>query len=298
MPTVPFYIVDSFTQTRYAGNPAGVVLTETPLTEAQMLAVAGELHLETAFVTPAADSGSDYRVAYYTFAERIPLCGHDTIALATVLAQTGRLDTPATLRLATDAGLLSVSVAADHRVTMEQALPIYGQTVNAEDAAQALGLPVTDITETGLPVQVVSTGNPFLVVPVVHRSAISALAPDMAALTAYGDSLDDYVLGFYAWTSDTVSADSFLYARAFCPAVGLPEDPVTGTASGAVGAYLVKHGPLTADAEGILHFRTEQGYDMGRPGNVEVRLETAGSEITRVQVSGYAALVAEGTLQV
>ena len=165
MPSVPFYIVDSFTQTRYAGNPAGVVLAETPLTEAQMLAIAGELHLETAFVTPGA-SDSDYIVAYYTAVERIPLCGHDTIALATVLAQTGRLDAPATLRLATDAGPLSVSVAADSLVTMEQALPVYGQTVSAEDAAQALGLPVSDITETGLPVQVVSTGNPFLIVPV------------------------------------------------------------------------------------------------------------------------------------
>ena len=118
----------------------------------------------------------------------------------------------------------------------------------------------------------------------------------MAALIAYGDSLDDFVLGFYVWTTETMSDDAQIHARAFCPAVGLPEDPVTGTAGGAVSAYLAKHGPLTADADGILRFRTEQGYDMGRPGNVEVRLETAGGEVTRVQVSGYAALVGEGKL--
>ncbi len=296
MLSVPFYIVNSFTQTRYAGNPAGVVMAARPLSEAQMLAIAGELHLETAFLAPSIHPDEDYVVAYYTAVERIPLCGHDTIALATALAQTGRLSAPASLRLATDVGPLAVSIAVDGLVTMEQALPKYGQTVSAEDAAQALGLPVDVITETGLPVQVVSTGNPFLIVPVAHRAPISALAPDMNELIAYGDGLNDFIIGVYVWTSETVSAHARVYARAFCPAVGLPEDPVTGTASGAVGAYLAKHGQLTPDAEGVMHFRTEQGYDMGRPGNVDVCLETKGNAITRVQIQGYATLVGEGKL--
>ena len=74
---MPFYIVDAFTKTRYAGNPAGVVLPDHPLTEQQMLAVAAELHLETVFATPCADLDADYAVAYYTAVNRVPLCGHE-----------------------------------------------------------------------------------------------------------------------------------------------------------------------------------------------------------------------------
>lgn len=296
MPSVTFYIADSFTRTRYAGNPAGIVLPDTPLTEPQMLAIAGELHLETAFAAPSLDPDADYVVAYYTGAARVPLCGHDTIALATVLAQTGRRAAPGTLRLATDVGILSVSVAADGIVTMDQSLPQYGQTIAPKEAAEALGLPITEITETGLPVQVVSTGSPFLIVPVAHRAALSALAPDMNGLIAFGDGLDDFILGFYLWTEETVNKEAWVHARCFCPAAGLPEDPVTGTASSAVGAYLVRQGQLTPDSEGIVHFRTEQGFTIGRPGHAEVRLEASGKIISRVQVSGHAVLVAEGTL--
>ena len=292
----PFYIADSFTQTRYAGNPAGVVFPDTPLTEAQMLAIAGELHLESAFVTRYDGPEADYLVAYYTGAQRIPLCGHDTIALATVLAQTGRLDAPATVRLATDVGILMVEVGEDGMVTMSQALPQYGQSVDIGEAAGALGMPRIEIERTGLPVQVVSTGTPFLIVPVASRAVLSALLPDMTALIIYGDTLEAAIAGFYVWTTDTESADTQVHARCFCPAVGLPEDPVTGTASAAVGAYLALHGPLVPDAGGVLSFRTEQGHAMGRPGSAAVRLETGGGQVTCVQISGSAVLVGEGKL--
>lgn len=296
--SVPFFIVDSFTRTRYAGNPAGVVLPDAPLTEAQMQAIAGELHLECAFAVPLATADADFDVAYYTGAKRIPLCGHDTIALATVLAETGRLPASGTVRLATDAGILAVTVERDGVVTMTQALPIYGQTVPAAAVAEALGLPLSEIAETGLPVQVVSTGTPFVIVPVVHRAALNALAPNMAVLIAFGDSLTDYADGFYVWSLETESENALLHARCFCPAAGLPEDPVTGTASGALGAYLARLGRLTADAEGLAQFRTEQGYVMGRPGNVNVQIGTAVGEVKGVSVSGTAVLVGQGTLWV
>ena len=296
MPTVPFYIADSFTQTRYAGNPAGVVFPDALLSEAQMLAVAGELHLESAFASPHAGPEADYDVAYYTGVQRIPLCGHDTIALATVLAQTGRLAAPAVVRLATDVGVLSVEVAEDGRVTMSQALPLYGPVVDAREAASALGISLPEIEATGLPVQVVSTGTPFVIVPVAHRATLSALMPDMTALLSYGDTLAEPIAGFFVWTAETEGEDALIHARCFCPAVGLPEDPVTGTASAAAGTYLALHGQLSPDENGVLSFRTEQGYAMGRPGNAEVRLETEGGQVTRVQIRGSAILVGEGKL--
>ena len=295
MISIPFFLADSFTQTRYAGNPAGVVLPDRPLSDAQMQTIAGELHLESAFATPSARPDADYDVVYYTAAKRIPLCGHDTVALVTVLHQIGQLSETGMVRLATDVGLLSVSHAPNGRVTMQQALPRYGQTVPAADVADTLGLPLSEIDATGLPVQVVSTGTPFLIVPVTHRAALSALAPDMMTLTAYGDRLDDYADGFYVWCPEPVSLNAQIHARCFAPAAGLPEDPITGTASGAVGAYLARHRPLPTSG-GMMSFRTEQGYVMNRPGNAEVRLQIAENEVKSVEVSGYAVIVGEGKL--
>ncbi len=302
MPTSPlsvsFFVADSFTRTRYAGNPAGVLLPDTPLSDAQMRAIAGELHLESAFAVPSDMADADFDVAYYTGAKRIPLCGHDTIALATVLAQQGRLPPSGTVRLFTDVGVLAVTMDGEGVVTMAQALPRYGQIIPASETAKALGLPLSEIEDTTLPVQVVSTGTPFVIVPVMHRAALSALAPNAAMLTAFGDSLTDYADGFYVWSFETESDDALLHARCFCPAAGLHEDPVTGTASGAVGAYLARQGRLTADAEGGVRFRTEQGYVMGRPGNVDVQISRAVGEVTGVAVSGRAVLVGQGTLWV
>jgi trans-2,3-dihydro-3-hydroxyanthranilate isomerase len=295
---VPFFIVDAFTQTPYRGNPAGVVLTQQTLTNEQMQAIARELHLETAFATPLSDGTADFQVAYFTGTARVPLCGHDTIALAVVLAQTGRIPSSGKVRFATDVGILSISTASDASVTMDQAPPIYGPLCDPAGAAEALGLPVSEIAETYLPVQIISTGTPFLIVPVHHRSALDKLDLDMSTLNQYGKSLSAADLGFYVWTSETLNVDAQIYARCFFPAIGLPEDPVTGTASGAVGAYLARHGQLLSEAEGVLTLKTEQGYAMGRPGNVSVRLEMRGSEVARVQVGGYAVVVGEGRLAV
>ena len=296
MNEVPFFIVDAFTLTRYSGNPAGVVLSEQPLTSAQMQAVAGELHLETAFASPLADGTADFQVAYYTGTARVPLCGHDTIALAAVLAQTGLIPSSGKVKFATDVGILSVSIVSDGSVTMDQALPVYGPLIDPEGAAAALGLSVSEIAETYLPVQIVSTGTPFLIVPVVHRSVLNELVPDLPTLLDYGKSLSDTDMGFYVWTSETLHADAQIHARCFFPAIGLPEDPVTGTASGAVGAYLARHGQLLSEAEGVLTLKTEQGHAMGRPGSARVRLEMRGSEVARVQVGGNAVVVGEGKI--
>ncbi len=291
-----FFIVDAFTLTPDNGNPAGVVLTDQPLTSAQMQAVAGELHLETAFAAPLADGTADFQVAYYTGTARVPLCGHDTIALAVVLAQTGRMPSSGKVRFATDVGVLSVSIVSDGSVTMDQALPIYGPRIDPAGAAEALGLPVIEIAETYLPVQIVSTGTPFLIVPVLHRSVLNELVPDLPTLLDYGKSLSDTDMGFYVWTSETLHADAQIHARCFFPAIGLPEDPVTGTASGAVGAYLARHGQLLSEAEGVLTLKTEQGHAMGRSGSARVRLEMRGSEVARVQVGGNAVVVGEGKI--
>jgi len=293
----PFYILDSFTDTPYAGNPAGVVFHDGSLTGDEMQRIAGELHLESAFLSPAPAPDCDYAVAYYTGTKRIPLCGHDTIAAATALVHAKRLEPPGQVRLLTDVGSLDVLVSEAGDVTMRQTLPTYGPLVPTLPIAEALALPVSAILETELPAQIVSTGTPFLLVPVTRRPLLNALCPDMAKLGAYLTGLPEAVAGLYAWTRETVRPEAAVHARCFCPNAGLPEDPVTGTASGALGAYFVRHSLCPSDAaEDVFAFETEQGHTMGRPGNVQVIIQHEQGTVTGVKVRGRAVLVAEGTL--
>lgn len=259
-----------------------------------MQCVAGELHLETAFLSPG--PGSDYTAVFFTGTKRIPLCGHDTIAAVTVLVHLGRLRPPGTVRLATDVGLLDVRVSETGDVTMAQCPPQYGSIVPHAVIAAVLGLPVSTLSEPGLPAQVVSSGTPFLLFPVQSRNLLNSLSPDMTKLGAFLTDLPGAVEGLYAWTRETVRPEAAVHARCFCPNAGLPEDPVTGTASGALGAYFVRHAVFPRDAEGVLKFQTEQGYAMGRPGNVNVIVQAQGEAVTGVWVQGRAVLAAEGEL--
>ncbi|MDQ2687299.1 MAG: PhzF family phenazine biosynthesis protein [Armatimonadota bacterium] len=290
-----FALLDAFTDTPFAGNPAGVVFQDGSLTDDEMRRIAGELHLETAFLSPALDGA--YTVAYFTGAQRIPLCGHDTIAAATALAHTGRLQPPTTVRFLTDVGPLDVQISETGDVTMSQALPTFGAVVSADPIADALDLPAAAIRETRLSPQIVSTGTSFLLVPVGHRRLLNALCPHLTKLGAFLNSLPEAVVGLYAWTRETVdSTNAAVHARCFCPTAGLPEDPVTGTAAGALGAYFAHHGLLPRDAQGVLELTVEQGRAMGRPGTVRVVIRTDADSVTSVQVQGRAVRVAEGTL--
>lgn len=295
--SLPFFILDSFTDTAFAGNPAGVIFHDGSLTGDLMQRIAGELHLESAFLTPAPTSDGDYAVAFYTGAKRIPLCGHATIAAATALVHSDRFAPPGRLRFVTDVGPLEVLVPEAGDITMSQALPTYGSTVPAPPIAAALSLSVADIEDINLTAQIVSTGTPFLLVPVTRREVLNSLRPDMAKLGAFLGDLPQPADGLYAWTRETVHADAAVHARCFCPTAGLPEDPVTGTASGALGAYIARHRLPPVYKDGGFTFQTEQGYAMGRPGSAQVMIELAEERVTGVRVRGRAVLVAEGTLR-
>ncbi len=292
----PFFILDSFTDTAFAGNPAGVIFHDGSLTDDAKQRIAGELHLESAFLSPAPMRDGDYSVAFYTGAKRIPLCGHDTVAADAALVHTGRFAPPGRVRFLTDVGPLDIEISADREVTMSQAAPTYGSMAPISPIAAALGLSVADIDGSGAPAQIVSTGTPFLLVPVVRRNVLNSLRPDMTRLGTFLDGLPEPVVGLYAWTWETIRTDAAVHARCFCPTAGLPEDPVTGTASGALGAYIARHRLPPVFSEDGFTFQTEQGHAMGRPGSVQVIIELAQESVTGVWVRGRAVLIAEGTV--
>ena len=286
-------IVDAFTDEPMAGNPAGVVPEAADLADNQLAAIASELGAsETAFVLPSDDA--DRRLRYFSPEREVDLCGHATVAAFASLYDRAVLDS-GDYTVETNAGTFDVEVDTDGTVWLAQSPPeIREVDVSVEDAADALGLDVPALSEVGedLPVARASTGFPFLVVPVGYFEQLSAIEPDTATVEALCEETDTE--GLYAFTFDTLAGDATLHGRSFVPLAGIPEDPVTGTASGAVGSYLRYLGALDEDDPLVF----EQGHFLDRPGRVRVDTREGEEGETAPRVGGSAVTTFDGDLTV
>ena len=318
-------LVDAFTDEPLAGNVAGVVPDATGLSDDRMGRIAAELGAsETAFVTPAASDGDDpagdedttdddpasdddttdddttdddpdHRIRYFTPTTEVDLCGHATVAAYATLFADGTIDA-GEYTLRTNVGDLTIRVDDDGGVRMRQEPPgvtvVGPDTLDADRLGDALGIDPAALRDVGadLPVAVASTGLPFLVVPVNFLEHLGGASPDSDAIEAISDEFD--VAGVYAFTFDTLDGESTLHGRAFAPAVGIDEDPVTGTASGAVGGYLRAVEAFDGDTPDELRF--EQGHFVDRPGYVRVWVGDAGDPVT---IGGDAVVSLDGDLR-
>jgi len=286
-------LVDAFTTEPMAGNPAGVVAEAEDLADDQMEAIASELGAsETAFVL--ASEAADRRLRYFTPEREVDLCGHATVAAFASLSERGEVAN-GVHSAETEAGTFDVEVEPDGTVWHTQSPPeIREVDVSIEEAADALGLDTPALSEVGedLPIARASTGLPFLVVPVGYFEQLSAVDPDLAAIEKLCKL--NGAEGLYAFTFDTLEGEATLHGRSFAPLAGIPEDPVTGTASGAVGAYLRYQGAL--DAEDPLIF--EQGHFLDRPGRVLVDTREGEEGETAPRVGGRAVTTLDGDLTV
>ncbi len=256
MPRV--YIVDVFAAQRFAGNPAGVVPQAAELDDTTMQHIARELRCsETAFVMES--DTADVRVRFFSPAREVDLCGHATIAAFHVLDATTEL--PSRVTMETRVGVLPVEIRSG-AVHMQQAQPAFRSLdIDTPILADALGLDENVIA--GLPIEAVSTGLWSLNVPIASRAVMEQLRPDYDAIKALCRECD--VGALFAFTFDTVEEENLVHGRCFAPCYGIDEDPVTGTANGALGAYLRRHDLLEAR-----RYTAEQGYELGRPGIVHV----------------------------
>ncbi|WP_336361048.1 PhzF family phenazine biosynthesis protein [Haladaptatus sp. ZSTT2] len=280
--------VDAFTDEPLTGNAAGVVPDADGLSDGQMQAIAREFNQsETAFVLST--GSADRRVRYFTPKQEIDLCGHATIAMHAALAENGDLDV-GDHTLETNVGVLDITVEEDSTVWMTQGQPAIREVdVDPAEVADALGIDpaaLTDI-EDELPLARATTGLPFLIVPVTFLEQLGQADPDMAAVEQLSEEVD--VTGIYAFTFDVLSAQATLHGRMFAPRAGIPEDPVTGTASGATGAYLRHFGAFDTMPDEMLF---EQGHFVSRPGTVRVRVGD------KIQVGGRAVTSFDGSVVV
>ena len=295
MPDYQVKIVDAFTTQRYAGNPCGVVTRAEGLTDLQMQAIARELNLsETAFVTPS--QRATFRVRFFTPAREIPLAGHPTIATMHALVEEGRIDLskgPQRIHQELNIGILPVDIALDAdkniRVVMTQAKPEFLRRLDRNIFAQALGISPADML-SDVPAHVVSTGTPQAMVPVKSLDVLKRLKPNYQHLADL-EELGRY-FSVHVFALETFDSAHRAHSRHFLAAQGF-EDPVTGSATGGMAAYLWKYGLVREP-----RYTVEQGHIMGRPGVVQVEIDADGDEPTEVRIAGTAVTVLRGTLTV
>jgi trans-2,3-dihydro-3-hydroxyanthranilate isomerase len=301
-----FIHLDVFTDHLFGGNQLAVFLDGRGLATDEMQAIAKEINFsETTFVLPPEDGDSDMRVRIFTPGDELPMAGHPTIGTTFALARSGVL-TPDRKRVVFGLGVGPTPVSLTWKDTtltfawMTQRPPVFGEAVSDRGlAAAALGLPPSAVTSTGLPVQVVSCGVPFVFVPVATRRAVDSASIDRGALTSLLQAAGGEAHGVFVFSPEPGrdKADrSTVYSRMFAPDLGVGEDPATGGASGPLGCYLVRHKVVPADkADAMMSL---QGVKMGRPSHVHISIGVEGHEIASVRVGGESVVAGEGTLYV
>jgi trans-2,3-dihydro-3-hydroxyanthranilate isomerase len=298
-----FAHVDVFSERAFAGNQLAVVFDAADLSAGAMQDIAREMNLaETTFVLPSRRPECVARVRIFTPAREMPFAGHPTIGTAWVLAAHGLVPAgTAGFALDEEIGAVPVELEGDPRaprfVWMRHRDATFEAEVGDRDGvAAALALEADDLLP-GAPIESGTTGNAFLYVPLRDAATVDRVVVDARRLEAVAPATAH--IGIFVLAPDPDPAARRVYTRMFAPAHGVAEDPATGSASGALGAYLVRHRLVRAD--GATRIVSEQGTKMGRQSFVHVALTArdtpSGVVATDIRVGGSVVPVIEGTLR-
>jgi PhzF family phenazine biosynthesis protein len=290
MPPRRFLQLDVFADRLFAGNPLAVVVDAEGLDGATMQRIARWTNLsETAFLLPPTQPRADYRVRIFTPRQELPFAGHPSVGSAYAAIESGLVETAKTsLIQQCSAGLLPVRVAGEGpgRIIHVQAPP--ARLADVADAprmqlAAALGLGPAP----GRVIRV-DNGPHWVLCDLRDGARVRALAPQMDAVAAW--CLQHQVVGIGVFGREQ-AGDAVMAVRAFCPADGIPEDPVTGSANAAIMAWLVAR----RDDDGYgANYRASQGREVGRDGRVEVAWDPGSGAVT---IGGACAIGVRGELQ-
>jgi PhzF family phenazine biosynthesis protein len=292
--------VDAFTATRFTGNPATVVLDADGQNDATLLAVAREFsHAEVAFVFAANAPDHDVRLRFFNARKEAPFVGHATVAAHAVLLALGRRGA-GVYRQHSGTGVIGVTARVEQLAGGPATLIEFRQTVPELDSplpfkttlrvAEALRLPATQLHEI-MPARIARKGSTRLLVPIADPRQLDTLAPNVDTLLALGNELG--ADGFFVFALNRNSDEWSTESRMFCPALGIPEDPVSGNAHAMLAAYLWDLGQFGKNST---TFIGRQGRQMKRPGQVSVKLEIDQGSLVAAHIGGTAVIVSEGTL--
>lgn len=279
--TLPYEVVDVFTDTPFAGNPLAVVLDADDLDTPALQAIAREFNLsETAF--PMRPTGeATYRLRIFTPAAELPFAGHPSVGSAHTLARLGRVPAGEVVQEC-GAGLLPIRVDAAGAL-LSGGVPQVGPDTDPGPYLAALGLTLADLAP--YPVRPTSVGLPALFVP-VRAGAVSHARLDLAALAATGYTDN---VAIFAWEDGTA------HARVFAVGFGVAEDPATGSAALAFGVYLASAGLV---GEGTTAYTVLQGAELGRPSTLSGTVTVQAGQAVGTTVYGTVVPVATGQIVV
>lgn len=295
-----FWRVDVFTEKPLQGNPLAVFPRATGLSKEEMEGIAREMNLsETTFVFPSTNPAAHYRNRIFTPGGEIPFAGHPSLGTAYVAALEGIVPKPegrSVIYQELEIGVLPLELFVEggqvRKVVMTQGEPSIEKPVTSlESLAKALSVRRSDLGIRSLKPQVASTGISSLQIPMRSLKAVEGIDYDMRALGSYLQKLGPHHVA-YVFTFDTTSPETQVHARAFSPLDGIREDPATGSAAGACGAYLAANGKLPAPS-----FVIEQGIEMKHASRIEVSVETEGRTAKTVKVGGPVTPLIRGSLR-
>ncbi len=292
---LPFIQMDVFTSIALEGNQLAVFTDGRGLTDAEMQAIARETNLsETTFILPGEASTErerGVRVRIFTTTEELPFAGHPTLGTAMVLhnndlhGKSGAEEVALNLKV----GRIPVRFSTRDGLPfgmMTQRDPEFGKKHSREDVARAAGLAIDDIADD-VPIQTVTTGNPFAIVPVKSLAVLQKLSPAWATLKVYLEKTDAKFLYFVS--RETLDPAAKLQARMI---FYNGEDPATGSAAGPCVAWAVQYGVIPPDQQVLL----EQGVEMKRRSRIFFSAGRSGDRIVNVRVGGHAVEVVRGEL--
>ena len=302
MPDLQYVHLNVFTNQPFTGNQLAVFLNAEGIDEKRMQRIANEMAFpESTFVFPPEVSGTDARVRIFTPSQELPMAGSPAVGTTFALAGAGRLRTGAdktVLGLGIGPTIVGLEWGQDglRFAWMNQPIPTFGPIVTDIIAvAAALGVQPRDLAGGNLPVQVASSGVPFLYVALNSREAVDAAALDRARLGAFLRPHNLEELPVFVFSPEPADDGATVYSRLFAPVLGIPEDTATGSASGPLGAYLLKYNAVSANTESRLV--SLQGVRMGRPSHIHIALSSRDGVLEEVQVGGEAVVVGEGKIR-
>jgi trans-2,3-dihydro-3-hydroxyanthranilate isomerase len=285
-----YRVVDVFTTKPLEGNQLAVFPDSSGIDDGTMQKIAKELNLaETTFVTAASRSDCAVRVRIFTPAREMPFAGHPTIGASFVLLDEGIVPKN-TERFALEEGVGAVPVRVEvgqRPMIWLRTPPIhFGKSYDRARCAQALGLHSNDLLD--VTPEIVSAANPAVFIAVKDKKAVDRAWLDTRGLASLKDKNEDSIFAF-VFTPTPEGA----YARMFAPEYGVPEDPATGSATGPLAAFMMRH-RLVSSAHST-RFVSEQGTKMGRRSLLHV-LINGENGADGIEVGGHVTPLVEGTM--
>ena len=288
-----FMQLDVFSRLPLLGNALAVVIDGDGLDDATMQAFARWTNLsETTFLLPPTHADADYRVRIFTPRQELPFAGHPSVGSA-YAAIDSALVPPGKFELVQEcaAGRLPVRVegGGSERIIHVQAPPAHLHSVDTGERAQLAQALQLDLAQA--PMRLVDNGPLWLVCDLHEAATVRQLQPDLALIAAISRATGAVGISVFGREASDAAGSAAMAVRAFCPADGIPEDPVTGSANAAIMAFLAGLG----DPDGYgLRYRASQGREVGRDGFVEVTRDAATGAIS---IGGACAMGIRGELQ-